>query len=97
MTTWTAGNKDRNVRDTQKLGNSVSQSYTITVVSGDTGGTLTVDNMRTLDNFTLRGWRETGPTALVNLLGYISGNTVVVAHDNPGEAATVNIKVWGTR
>lgn len=97
MTTWTGNNKDRNVRATQKLGNSVSQSYSIAVISGDTGGTLTVNNMRTIDNFTLRGWRVTGPTALGSLLGRISGNTIVVTHDDPGEGATINIKVWGLR
>lgn len=97
MTTWTGGNKDRNTRATQNLGVSRMQSYSITVAAGDTGGTLTVDNMRTIDNVSVRGWRVTGPTALSNLLWYISGNTVVAAHDAPGEAGTVYIKVWGMR
>lgn len=97
MTTWTGSNKDRVTRATQKLGNSVAQSYSIAVIAGDTGGTLTCSNLRTIDNFVLRGFRVTGPTALGNLVGYISGNTIVVTHDNPAEAATVYIKVWGLR
>ena len=97
MTTWTGGNKDRLSR-TQKLsGGSLCQTYSIAVVAGDTGGTLTVSNMSTIDNFTLRGFRVTGPTALGSLLGRISGNTIVVTHDNPAENATVSIKVWGKR
>lgn len=97
MTTWTASNKDRITRY-QNLGRGViSQTYSIAAVNGNTGGTLTVNNMRSIDNFSLRGWRVTGPTALTSLLGRISGNTIVVTHGDPGENATITIKVWGKR
>jgi hypothetical protein len=98
LTVWTANNKDKTARGTQLLpSGTLSQSYSIAAINGNTGGTLTISNMRTIDNFSLRGYRVTGPTALSNLIGYISGNTIVVTHDNPGEAATVYIKVWGKR
>lgn len=97
MTTWTANNKDR-VGDIEFLGNCIAQNYTVAVVNGNTGGTLTVGNMRTIDNVSVTGWRVTGPTVLaITGNGYISGNTVVVAHNNPGENATIMIKVWGRR
>lgn len=92
MTTWTATNKDR-VRK-EKLGKSIAQSYSIAAVSGNTGGTLTIGNMRTIDNVICYGWRVTGPTN-TEPQARISANTVVVTHANPGENATVKIKVWG--
>lgn len=96
MTTWTANNGNR-VRDIEKLGgNCVAQTYSISAVSGDTGGTLTVGNMSVIDNCVVFGWRDTGPTT-TEPQARISGNTVVVTHANPGENATVIIKVWGKR
>jgi len=98
MTTWTAGNKDRLAQIEYLNPSCVAYTYRISsVVNGNTGGTLTVNNISVIDNFSLRGWRDTGPTALANLVGYISGKTIVVTHDNPGEAGDVYIKVWGKR
>lgn len=97
MTTWTGNNKDKNKRTQHLSGGSICQSYTIAAVSGNTGGTLTCNNMSAIDNFVLRGYRVTGPTALAALLGRISGNTIVVTHNDPGENASVYVKVWGKR
>lgn len=96
MTTWTANNKNR-VGYIEKLGgNCVAQTYSIAAVAGDTGGTLTCGNMAVIDNCAFFGWRVTGPT-MTEPQARISGNTVVVTHANPGENATVKIKVWGKR
>lgn len=98
MTVWTANSKDRISKFEYLNPGTVAYTYRVSsVVSGNTGGTLTVDNMSAIDNFSLRGWRDTGPTALAALVGYISGKTIVVTHNDPGEGGDVYIKVWGKR
>ena len=96
MTTWTAN--DKNKIRSENLGNSIAQTFTIAAVNGNTGGTLTCSNFKTIDNVAVTGWRVTGPTVLaITGKGRISGKTVVVAHTNPGENATVKVKVWGRK
>lgn len=98
MTTWTGNSKDRISKFEYLTPGTVAYTYRIgSVVNGNTGGTLTVSNISAIDNFSLRGWRDTGPTALTSLVGYISGKTIVVTHGDPGENGDVYIKVWGKR
>lgn len=98
MTVWTANSKDRLSGFELLPPNTVAYTYRISsVVNGNTGGTLTVSNMDVIDNFSLRGFRDTGPTPLGTLVGYISGKTIVVTHDDPGEGGDIYIKVWGKR
>ena len=97
MTTWTASNGDR-VGSIENFRNSLSSTYSITGVSGDTGGTLTVSHMSLIDNADVSVSVDTGPAGYdTGLLWYISGKTVVVAYTNPADGHTVRVKVWGKR
>ena len=97
MTTWATGNGSKVGRTEIISPNTIAQTYRITVVSGNTGGTLTVPNISVIDNAYATGARVTGPTVLAMTGCRISGKTVVVTHGDPGEAATIYMKVWGKR
>ena len=93
MTTWT-GNK-ANERRTDYLGKTVQKTYSIAAVSGDTGGTLTCTGLKQLDDFICTVSKAAAGVA--SIVGYISGNTVVIVHTDPAANATVRITVWGLK
>jgi hypothetical protein len=96
MGTWTGSSRDK-IAVEELSGGTRAVTYSIAAVATNTGGTLTTSGLKKIDNFSLNGNRVTGPTGLVDLLGYISGKTVVVTHGDPGENATVIVKVWGPK
>jgi hypothetical protein len=93
MTTWT-GNKGDETRTAYPGGRTVMKTYSMAGVSGDTGGTLTCTGLKSLDNAVVSVYKA---AAGVSRTYYISGNTVVVAYDDPTAAHTVRVTVWGLK
>ena len=93
MGVWTGGNA--NLRRVDYLGKTVQKTYSITAVSGDLGGTLTCTGLKILDNFVCTVSKTAAGVA--SIVGYISGNTVVIVHTDPAAGATVRITVWGLK
>lgn len=94
MTTWAAPNGT--ITSRQFLGRSRSETHKIVGISGDTGGTLTCNGFKKIDNYTVQVEVETGPAGYnTALTHYITGKTIVVAYDDPVDNHTVRIKVWG--
>ena len=92
MTTWT-GNK-ANERRTDYLGKVIQKTYSITGVSGDTGGTLTCTGLKILYNYVLSTYTA---AAGIDASGRLSGNTVVVEYVDPTADHTVRLTVWGIK
>ena len=96
MTTWTNANGTIVCRE--YLGRSRSETHKITGVSGDTGGTLTLNSYKQIDNYSVQIEVATGPAGYnTTLTHYITGKTIVVAYGDPIDDHTVRIKVWGPR
>lgn len=93
MTTWTA-NKSNEVNAAYQ-GNVVQKTYLVSNgVTGDTGGTLTCTGLKSLDDCTAKCQLAAEGIAT---FARISGNTVVVSYNNPADAHTVRITVWGLK
>lgn len=92
MTTWT-GNK-ANERRTDYLGKTVQKTYSITGVSGDTGGTLTCTGLKILDDAAVTAYTAADG---IDATWRISGNTVVVGYLDPTAGHTIRVTVWGIK
>jgi hypothetical protein len=91
MTTW--NNSDITKIERIYHGPLKTYIYTITGVSGDTGGTLTT----TFDHLSMAVVTEQEAAAgqQSDLVWYISGKTVVVTYTDPTASHTVKIRVVG--
>lgn len=93
MTTWT------NTAITKKYrnypGKFMEITYQITGVSGDTGGTLTAVEFKTIINANVTA--STASAAVDGLTKAIVGNTVIVVNTNPLAVHTVLITVFGLK
>lgn len=93
MTTWT-GNKANERRTNYIGGRTVQKTYSISGVSGDTGGTLTCTGLKTLDFAAATAYTA---AAGIDTQWRISGNTVVVEYLDPTDDHTIRITVWGLK
>ena len=93
MGTWTANNA--NCIRTDYLGSVVQKTYSKGAVNTNTGGTLTCNGLKSIDNATVTVSKAAAGVA--SIVWYISGKTVVVTHTDPAADATVRITVWGRR
>jgi hypothetical protein len=93
LTTWTGNNA--NCKRTDYLGSQVQKTYQISAVNGDTGGTLTCNGVKLINNAIVSVSKAAAGVA--SIVFYISGKTVVVTHTDPAANATVRITVWGRR
>jgi hypothetical protein len=93
LTTWDNSDITRIVHNVK--GNYKEWIYTITGISGDTGGTLTT-TFNHLEAIAVQVQIATGPAGYAtNLVYCISGATVVIAYDDPVDDHTVKITVTG--
>ena len=92
MTTWT-GNK-ANERRTDYLGKTVQKTYSVTGVSGDTGGALTCTGLKIIDMAIPNVYTA---AAGVDSECIIAGNVVTVAYADPVAGHTVRVTVWGLK
>jgi hypothetical protein len=92
MTTWT-GNK-ANERRKDYLGKTVQITYSMTGVSGDTGGTLTCTGLKIIDDCVVSVFKSNAGVAST---AYISGKTIVVAYSDPTAGHTIRITAWGLK
>jgi hypothetical protein len=93
MGTWT-GNNANCVR-TDYLGSTVQKTYKILAVTTNTGGTLTVNGLKSIENAVVTVSKAAAGVA--SIVFYIAGKTVVVTHTDPAANAWVRITVWGRR
>ena len=93
MGTWTGNNA--NLKRTDFLGGTVQKSYSIAAVTTNTGGTLTCNGIKSIDNAVVSVSKAAAGVA--SIVFYIAGRTVVVTHSDPAANATVKITVWGRR
>lgn len=93
MGTWTGTNA--NCITTDYLGSTVQKTYSIAAVTTNTGGTLTCNGIKIIENAVVTVSKAAA--GLASIVWYISGKTVVVVHTDPAANATVRITVWGRR
>jgi len=93
MTTWTNTAISKKYRNFP--GKYMEITYQITGVSGDTGGTLTASEFKSILNTSVTAC--TASAACAALTWRISTNTVVVTYTDPTAAHTVYITVQGLK
>jgi len=91
MTTWDNTDISATYRNTHGKYNEIT--FEITGVSGDTGGTLTVNAFSKIVNAFVTASQAAAVVA--DLTHYIASNTVVVTYTNPSAGHTVKITVIG--
>ena len=93
MTTWTNTAISKKYRNFP--GKFMEITYVIDGVSGDTGGTLTASEFKSIINTSVTAC--TASAACAALTWRISTNTVVVTYTDPIAAHTVYITVFGLK
>lgn len=93
MTTWDNGDISKKYRNFP--GKFMEITYQITGVSGDTGGTLTASEFKSIINTHVTACTSSGACAA--LTWRISTNTVVVTYTDPTASHTVYITVFGLK